>query len=35
MGPDVVKAAGEYIENVIGIEIANLHIGRVPWAVSQ
>jgi hypothetical protein len=26
-GTHVVKAAGEYVERTIGVEIANLHIG--------
>ena len=33
MGPNVLKAAGHYIENVIGAEIANLHIGYAPMGI--
>ena len=33
MGPDVVKAAGHYIENTMGTEIANLHIGDQPMGL--
>jgi Mg-chelatase subunit ChlD len=32
-GPEGVKAAGEYIERRMGIEIANLHIGSTPMGL--
>ena len=33
LGPDVLKAAGQYVEGVIGAEIANLHIGYQPMGI--
>jgi hypothetical protein len=33
LGPDVLRAAGKYVETVVGAEIANLHIGYAPMGI--
>ena len=33
LGPDVLKAAGRYVEGVVGTEVANLHIGYKPMGI--